>query len=357
METVIATVVVIGVLIFVHELGHFLVAKLYGIGVEVFSLGFPPRLFHKQVGETDYRISVIPLGGYVKLTGENPNEEVPPELVPKSFSHRPLGQRFAVVAAGPLFNLVFAVVALSAVFAFTGIPYFTTEVGGVHPDSPAAEAGLKPGDAILSINGQPVSRWEELSRLIRHSSDKTLTLQVQRGEDTFPLELEPRTMETTTIFGEKVTARLIGISAANTYAIDKVNPYEAVMHGFTYTGRIVEMTVMSVVKLISRQMPFDTLGGPIMIAKVAGKQAEMGVSYLIHFMAVLSVNLAMLNLLPVPMLDGGHLLFFVIEAVRGKPVPVKHREIAQSIGLMLILLLMFFVFYNDIMRLFEPTTP
>ncbi len=131
METILATLVVIGVLIFVHELGHFLVAKYLGVGVEVFSLGFPPKLIHKQVGETDYRISIVPLGGYVKLVGENPGTEIAPELVPKSFSHRSVGQRFAIVAAGPLFNLMFAVVALSLIFTFTGIPYFNTEIGGV----------------------------------------------------------------------------------------------------------------------------------------------------------------------------------------------------------------------------------
>ncbi len=357
METVIATIVVIGVLIFVHELGHFLLAKWFGIGVEAFSLGFPPKLVSKKIGETDYRISIIPLGGYVKMVGENPNEEILPELLPKSYSHRPLYQRFLVVAAGPLFNLVFAVVALSLVFTFTGIPYFTSEIGGVHPDSPAAEAGLQAGDVILTINGQPVSRWEEISQRIRHSTAPSLDLEIQRGQEKFHVDLVPRTMETTNLFGEKVSARLIGVSAASTYAIDEVSTPAAIVHGFTYTGRIVELTALSVAKMITRQVPLDSLGGPIMIAKAAGKQAEMGVSYLVHFMAVLSVNLALLNLLPVPMLDGGHLLFFLIEAVRGKPVPLKHREIAQSIGLMFILLLMFFVFYNDIMRLIGPAQP
>jgi len=350
METILATLVVIGVLIFVHELGHFLVAKYYGVGVEAFSLGFPPKLISKKVGETDYRLSIIPLGGYVKLLGENPGEEVPPELIPRSFSHRSLGQRSAIVAAGPLFNLLFAVVALSLVFTFTGIPYFKAEIGGIQPGSPAEEVGLQKGDLVLSINGREVERWEDLSRLIRSSGDGPLVIRLRRGGQDLEVQLQPRTMETATIFGEKVYAKLIGVSAPERYEIERVDPISAWWHGLTYSYRILEVTVVSVGKLITQKVPLNSLGGPIMIAQVAGKQAEQGVSQLVHFMAVLSINLALLNILPIPMLDGGHLLFFLVEAVRGKPVSMKHREIAQAIGLTALLTLMFIVFYHDILR-------
>jgi len=350
METILATLVVIGVLIFVHELGHFLVAKYYGVGVEAFSLGFPPKLISKKIGETDYRISIIPLGGYVKLVGENPNETIPPEMVARSFSHRSLGQRSAIVAAGPLFNLLFAVVALSLVFTFAGIPYFRAEIGGVQPDSPAAAAGLEKGDLVLSVNGQAVERWEDLSRLIRTSGEGPLHMKLRRGEQEMELSLQPRTMETVNIFGEKVYAKLIGVSAPERYEIERVDPLSAWWHGLTYSYRILEVTVVSIGKLISQKVPLNSLGGPIMIAQVAGKQAEQGPSQLIHFMAVLSINLALLNILPIPMLDGGHLLFFLVEAVRGRPVSIKHREIAQAIGLTALLLLMFVVFYHDILR-------
>ncbi len=350
METILATLVVIGVLIFVHELGHFLVAKYYGVGVEAFSLGFPPKLISKKIGETDYRISIIPLGGYVKLVGENPYEEIPPEAVARSFSHRPLKQRTAIVAAGPLFNLLFAVIALSLIFTFSGIPYFKAEIGGVQPDSPAAEAGLQKGDLVLSINGQPVSRWEDLSRLIRGSGDGPLQITFRRGEEERQITLQPRIMETPNIFGEKVYAKLIGVTAPERYEIEHVDPLSAWWHGLTYSYRILEVTVVSIGKLITQKVPLNSLGGPIMIAQVAGKQAEQGVSHLVHFMAVLSINLALLNILPIPMLDGGHLLFFLVEAVRGKPVPVRHREIAQAIGLTALLALMFIVFYQDILR-------
>lgn len=350
METILATLMVIGVLIFVHELGHFLVAKYYGVGVEAFSLGFPPKLISKKVGETDYRISIIPLGGYVKLVGENPGEEVPPEKQARSFSHRPLRQRSAIVAAGPVFNLLFAIIALSLVFTFTGLPYFKAEIGGVQPGSPAEEAGLQKGDLVLSINGQEVARWEDLSRLILSSGDEPLEVKFRRGGQDLQVALQPRTMETSNIFGEKVSARLIGVSAPDHYEIERVDPLSAWWHGLTYSYRILEVTVVSIGKLITQKVPLNSLGGPIMIAQVAGNQAKQGPAQLIHFMAVLSINLALLNILPIPMLDGGHLLFFLVEAVRGKPVSIKQREIAQAIGLTALLTLMFVVFYHDILR-------
>jgi regulator of sigma E protease len=283
--------------------------------------------------------------------GENPGEEIPPELLPKSFSHRPVGQRFAIVAAGPLFNLLFAIVALSLIFTFTGIPYFNTEIGGVQPQSPAQEAGLQKGDIILSINDQAVHRWEDLSKIIRSVGDKTLMIKFSRGNQEMEVQLKPRIMETSNIFGEIVSATLIGVSAPEKYEIERIDPLSAWWHGLTYTYRFAEVTLVSFGKLITQKVPLNSLGGPILIAQVAGKQAEQGVTQLVHFMAVLSINLALLNLLPIPMLDGGHLLFFGVEAVWGKPIPVKHREIAQAIGLTALLTLMFFVFYQDILRL------
>ncbi len=211
MITVLATIIVLGVLVFVHELGHFLVAKLFGVRVDAFSLGFPPKLLHKQIGDTDYRLSVVPLGGYVKLFGENPGDEVPPELEPVSFSHQPLWHRFLIVMAGPTFNLLFAAVALFLVFTFAGIPYLTTTVGGVKEGSPAAQAGLEKGDQILSVAGQKVSRWEDLSQKIRGFGEHPLTLSVKRGDKVFPVTLTPQSMETTDIFGAKVSAVIIGI--------------------------------------------------------------------------------------------------------------------------------------------------
>ncbi|MCK9377638.1 MAG: RIP metalloprotease RseP [Syntrophobacterales bacterium] len=351
MITVFATIIVLGVLVFVHELGHFLMAKLFGVRVDAFSLGFPPKFLHKKIGETDYRLSVVPLGGYVKLFGENPNDEVPPELEPVSFSHHSLWHRFVIVMAGPAFNLIFAALALWLVFTFSGIPYLTTEIGGVKEGSPAAQAGLEKGDKILSVAGQKVSRWEDLSQTIRQVGEKPLTLSVQRGERVFELRLTPERMETTDIFGSKVSAVIIGITSGEKPAIEHVGPVQALGAGVLYTGRLTWLTVESLYKLVTREVPLKNMGGPILIAQVAGKQAEMGAAALLQFMAALSVNLFLLNLLPIPILDGGHLFFFTLEAIRGKPVDIKHREMAQGLGLMLILALMILVFYQDILRL------
>jgi regulator of sigma E protease len=353
MITVIATIVVLGILIFVHEFGHFLLAKLLGVKVQAFSLGFPPKLISKTWGETEYRLSVIPLGGYVKLLGENPDDEVAPEEEHRSFSHHPLWHRALIVLAGPGFNLLFAVLALSLTFAISGIPYLIPKVGEVMPDSPAAQAGLKKDDLVTAIDGKTITRWEELVTTVRLSAERPLALAVKRGEAELTLTITPKRMETTNIFGQKVSAVLIGVASSEHYAVDRVNPLTAFTTGAAYTGRIVEITVLSLWKLLTQEIPITTLGGPILIAQVAGKQAEQGINSLVHFMALLSVNLTLLNLLPIPILDGGHLVFILWEAVRGKPLAMKHREMAQALGLMLILALMVVVFYQDLQRLFS----
>ena len=351
MITALATIIVLGILIFVHELGHFLVAKLCGVRVEAFSLGFPPKLVHKQIGDTDYRLSVVPLGGYVKLLGENPNDEVPPESEPYSFSHHPLWHRFLIVLAGPTFNLLFAVVALFLIFALAGIPYLTTEIGGVKADSPAARAGLEKGDRVLKVDQQPMARWDEVAQKIRQAGASPVVLTVKRGEKVFEVRVTPEPMEAQDLFGSKVSALLIGISATDQVAMEPVGVFRALEEGGLGTFRLCWLTLQSIYKLLAGEVPLNSLGGPILIAQVAGKQAKLGVAHLVNFMAVLSVNLFLLNLLPIPILDGGHLLFFVVEAIRRKPVPVKHREVAQGFGLMLILALMILVFYQDILRL------
>lgn len=352
--TVLATVVVLGVLVFVHEFGHFIVAKLLKVRVQVFSLGFPPKLISKTIGDTDYRISVVPLGGYVKLLGENPNNEVPPEDLPYSFLHRPLWHRALIVLAGPAFNFLFAVLALFMLFALWGIPYMPTEVGRVIDGSPAARAGLKAGDVITAVGEAPVSRWEELALQIRRHGGQPLPITVQRHSRDLKFTLTPEIRESENIFGQKVQAYQIGVASAERLVTEKVGGLTAMEQGLFYSLRIAALTLQSIYKLLAREISMDTLGGPIMIAQVAGKQAELGFSHLLHFMAVLSVNLTLLNLLPVPVLDGGHLVFLFLEAVRGKPLALKHREMAQAVGMMLILTLMILVFYHDIMRLVSP---
>jgi regulator of sigma E protease len=255
--------------------------------------------------------------------------------------------------AGPAFNLIFSALALFLVFTFSGVPYLTTEIGGVKEGSPAAQAGLQKGDQILSVEGQAMNRWEDLSVKIRQSGEQPLTLLVRREDRDFQIQVTPQRMETSDIFGGKVSAMIIGITSGDRPAVEQVGPIRALALGVVYTGRLTWLTVESLYKLVAREVPLKSIGGPILIAQVAGKQAEMGMTYLVQFMAALSVNLFLLNLLPIPVLDGGHLFFFTVEAIRGKPVPLPHREMAQGLGLMLLLALMILVFYQDILRLVQ----
>ena len=356
MTTIVATIIVLGVLIFVHEFGHFLLAKLLGVRVEIFSLGFPPRLIHKQIGDTDYRLSVVPLGGYVKLLGENPNDEVPAELQTHSFMHHPLWHRFLIVLAGPTFNLLFAVFAFWAVFTFSGLPYLTTEIGNVIEDSPSARAGLQKGDWVQSVNNQKVTRWQDFAETISKAGEKPLVLSVKRGEQVFTVTLTPQLMEVPSdMFGNKTKSFKIGVTAADHVALEKLGPGRAFIEGMTSTWNYTEQIVIGFYKLLAREVPLKALGGPILIAQAAGQTAERGVAPLVQFMGILSVNLFLLNLLPIPVLDGGHLMFFTLEALLGKPVEIKHREMAQGVGLMLILALMILVFYQDILRLVQSS--
>ncbi len=355
MQTVFAAVIVLGIFIFIHELGHFLLAKACRVRVEVFSMGFPPKLISKKIGETDYRLSVVPLGGYVKLLGENPHEEVPPELQRYSFVHQSLWRRTLIVLAGPGFNLLFAIICLFFVFWVNGIPYLGNVIGAVKPDSPAARVGLQKGDQVTAVAGHPTLRWDEIAERIRQVGEKPVTLTAKRADRTFEVQVVPKLTETEDAMGNKISAVLIGITAEETPHIERVGPVRALGAGIAYAYRLASLTLQSMAKLVARQIPLKSLGGPIFIAQLAGQQASAGLTYLVHFMAVLSVNLAILNLLPIPILDGGHLLFFLIEAVRGKPVAVQHREMAQMVGMMMLLLLMVLVFYQDIHRLFYPT--
>jgi len=355
--TILSTIVVLGVLIFVHELGHFLVAKWSGVTVLRFSFGFGPRLFGFQKGETDYCISAFPLGGYVKMLGEEPGEELPEDQLERSFSSQSVGKRIAIVLAGPLSNFLLAIVVFALVYAVSGIPEILPEVGSVAAGSPAEQAGIRVGDRVLSINDKKLETWENLSGTVEHSTEETLILRVQRGEETLILPVKPMVSEAKNLFGETVKRRLIGVTPSGKVQVRKVDPFLAGYYSLAQTYHLSKLFLLTVVKLIERVVPFHTLGGPILIAQMAGQQAQEGLLNLIYFIAVISVNLAVLNLLPIPILDGGHILFFSLEAVLGKPIGIKKLEMAQKVGMVLLLVLMVFVFYNDIMRLIPGHKP
>jgi len=348
--TIIATIIVLGVLIFVHELGHFLAAKLSRVGVLTFSLGFGPRLFGRKIGETQYQVSLVPLGGYVKMIGEEPGEKLPPELLPKSFSAQPVGRRLGIVFAGPFFNFLFAVVAFAVAFV-VGLPTLLPEVGEVKPDFPAYQAGVQPGDRILEVNGSPVKRWEDLAKVIHESSDRPLYLKVDREQKTIQISVTPQVSIQKNLFGDDVRVGLIGISPSGKTFIERTDPFSAVYRAVLQSWRVTELTLMSIYKIIEGKISAKTIGGPILIAQLAGQQAKAGFLSLVIFMAVISINLVILNILPIPVLDGWHLLIFLLEAVIGRPVSLKIRERAQQIGVFIIIFIMLLVFYNDISRI------
>ncbi|MBW2038285.1 MAG: RIP metalloprotease RseP [Deltaproteobacteria bacterium] len=352
---IVAFLFVLGVLIFVHELGHFLVAKLGGVKVLKFSLGFGPKLIGKKIGETEYMISALPLGGYVKLFGDDPGEKVAKEEEGRAFRYQSVRKRMAIVVAGPLANMLFAALIFSSLFS-VGIPQLSPVVGKVADGFPAQKAGVRPGDVILKVNEKEIAQWSDLLSVIPKSEGGELQLTLKRGEEVIRIRVTPQAVTKKNIFGEEIKTYQIGIIASGEAVLKREPVHKAVGKGFHQTWFVSKLVVLSIVKIIQRVIPAKTIGGPILIAQMAGKQAQQGLLNLIFFTAVLSINLGILNLFPIPILDGGHLLFLTLESIIGRPLSIKKLELAQQIGLIIIILLMVLVFYNDIMRILPQGT-
>ena len=449
LDYVVYAVVALGVLIFIHELGHFLVAKAIGVGVERFSLGFGPRIVSFRGGETEYCISVVPLGGYVKMTGEeahgedaiHPSTEGAPPDPAKSFAAKPLWSRALIVFAGPGMNFVLAAVIFAVMFIAIGVPvsdptigrmtpdsaaaqaglrlrdqvvaidgkpiehwgeveeavaradgrplvftiarggarqdltvtprkvpartpfnepaevwsigarpYSAPVIGEVRPGMPAAAAGLLPRDRIVALNGQPIETWEELAESISTRAGEPLTVRVERAGGQVDISVTPKEEIERDALGNETKVGRIGIAMASSESYKRYGPVTAVVRGFAHTWDVTVLTAVSMWKLVTGKIPASNLGGPIQIGIVVGQAAQQGLIQYAQLVAAISINLAILNLLPVPMLDGGHLLFFAIEAVLGRPLSLRKREIAQQVGLALLLLLMGFALYNDVWR-------
>jgi len=437
MTTLISFLVVLGILVFIHELGHFIIAKLSGVGVLKFSLGFGPKIIGIKRGETEYLISALPLGGYVKMVGEATDEEVKPEDNEKSFANKPVVKRAAIVIAGPIMNLVLAFALLPLIYLIgiqipayldkepivgyvvkgenadkaglqkgdvihsidgkhiknwedlnsviisnpnkplnlnikrnaefqeitltpeassqTGggmsgfFPPMSPTVGGLIKGLPAEKAGLKIGDTILSVDGVKIDHWVELQQAIQNNksgvkSAEERLFQITRGNETFEVRIKPQ-------WNEEGMVYAIGKSPLQETITRRYGPAGAVVEGVKKMGELTMLTFVIIKKLFVGEISIKTLGGPLMIAQVAGQAAESGLTALLSLMAFLSLQLGILNLLPIPVLDGGFLLFFGIEALRGKPLSDKVMTIAQNVGMGLLVLLMVFVTYNDVMRL------
>jgi regulator of sigma E protease len=447
LQMLVSFVVVLGILIIVHELGHFFMARLCGVGVERFSVGFGPVLWRYRGRETEYCLSLIPMGGYVKMMGddENPLEGGKAATLDptKAFNTKPLLSRFAIVFAGPAMNFVLAVLIAAAMFAFIGRPMAPAEVGRVTDGGPASQAGFRTGDRIVAVNGAPVRYWEDLARVVqggegrplqvavqgRDASPRTVTLapvqatrkdlfgddqvvweigaspylpaaigdviagdpaeqaglkagdvvvalegqpvlswdelaerihrragqptriEVKRGPEMLTVSVTPKRGKVPGPDGKETEVGLVGIRPGGAATLVRSNPLAAAWEGLAWSADVTVKTAVGLYKIVVGQLDRSNIGGPIQIAKTAGEQARQGIVSLALFTAVISINLFLLNLLPVPMLDGGHLLFFGFEAVLGRPLSVRKREVAQQVGFALLMLLMVFAFYNDFKRI------
>jgi regulator of sigma E protease len=353
-------VVVLGVMIFFHELGHFLVAKYFNVKVLQFALGFGPKIVAKEIGETEYSIRYIPLGGFVKMLGEDVEEEeskkIPPEDEKRAFNKQHALKRIVIVVAGPVFNLLLALFLFCGMYIVSGDSIMTAEVGQVLKDSPAERAGLKGGDIIISMDGQAVKKWGDIKGLIKNKAGKPVSMTVQRQGEVVNLMITPEEAAGTNEFKEEIKTVQIGIEGAYNFEKIDMNPLQAIVQGCKDTWMWIKLTCLVVVKLFEGVVSIKTLGGPITIGQLTGEIVKENIGSIIPFMGIISINLGILNLFPIPILDGGLIVFLFVELIMGRPLSLKKREMAQRIGFSLLIALMILVFYNDILRLFKLTS-
>jgi regulator of sigma E protease len=342
MVTALAFIFVLGLLIFVHELGHFGAAKWAGIRVERFSLGFPPRMIGRKIGETDYCISWIPLGGYVKMAGMvDESLDAPIEGQPWEFMSKPIWKRAIVIAAGPVMNLFLTLVLFTVLHLHYGVPEIAAIVGRVLPDSPAAATGLKTGDRVVAVEGKRVETWEQLTSVIHAGPEKEVLIEWERHGERMQANVTPRLDPDNEIGFIGISRKTRRLGLGESFVISCAQSWFLTREIFKFVGRL----------FIGKESVREGLAGPIQIAKIAGESARQGLGDLFYFTALMSLQLAVLNILPVPVLDGGHLVFLGLEAILRRPVSVRARVVVQKIGLSLLLTLMVFVIMNDVRRL------
>jgi regulator of sigma E protease len=459
--TIVSFIVLLAILIFVHELGHFLAAKLLGVRVEKFSLGFPPKMFSRKVGETVYQICWIPLGGFVSLLGEQPGDEIPEKDQARSLSHKPYWVKSTIVLAGVTFNIIFAFFVLWILSWIQGIPHLsTTSLGPIKPESPlaqaglqiddvivsidgttityyddieeklaanqgetvaitvtrngtplsvdvtpkikegtnllgeqveiwdfgfvpriipiigevpkgkpAAEAGVLPGDLVVSLNGTPVKDWDEVAPVIRGTEEEPsryinpdgslspVILGIERDGVPMEFTIIPVPGDETNIKGEKIFRPLVGIAVEYETVVERVGPIRALSLGTATLWNFTKLTVLTVGKLIQTKVSLKAMGGPILIAQLSGQMAERGLGDFFLLMAIISINLAIINMVPLPILDGGQFVIFTIEAIKRSPISLKARVISQWVGMCAVAALIILVVYNDIARIATKPKP
>jgi regulator of sigma E protease len=354
----------LSVVVFFHELGHFLIARCCGVRVLTFSVGFGPELvgFNDRHG-TRWKLSAIPLGGYVKFFGDDNAASVPDEAAVSnmseaerrhSFFYQPVGRRAAIVAAGPVANFILAIVIFATIFAIYGRQTTTARVDSVQPDSAAAAAGLQPGDVVLAIDGRRIESFSDMQRAVSANAGRTLQFQIDRGGAPMTLTATPALKQGKDGFGNNTCQAVLGVSrsmAPGDIKTEEVDPLSAVWLGAKETWFIIDRTFSYIGGLFTGRECADQLGGPIRIAQISGQVATLGFMPVLHLAAMLSVSIGLLNLFPVPLLDGGHLLFYMIELIRGRPLSARSQEIGFRIGFAIVVMLMIFTVFNDTVQL------
>ena len=355
---------VLTIVVFFHELGHFVVARWAGVNVLTFSLGFGPELvgFNDRHG-TRWKISAIPLGGYVKFFGDDSEASTPSsdalanmteEEREGSFHHKKVGRRAAIVAAGPIANFILAIVIFAGLFTFLGKPSTSARVDKVEAGSAASAAGFQIGDIVTTIDGTAIDSFSDMQRIVGTSAGEKLTFTVKRGNSTVQLQGTPELREVKDPFGNAHKLGVLGITRSMSpgdVTTERVDPATAVWLGVKETWFVIDRTLAYIGGVFTGREAADQVGGPLRIAQISGQVATIGLAALVHLAAVLSISIGLLNLFPVPLLDGGHLLFYAVEAVRGRPLSERAQEMGFRIGLGLVLMLMVFATYNDILQL------
>jgi regulator of sigma E protease len=355
---------VLTIVVFFHELGHFLVARWAGVRVLTFSLGFGPELagFNDRHG-TRWKISAIPLGGYVKFFGDDTEASTPStealahmtaEEQAGSFHHKKVGPRAAIVAAGPIANFILAIVIFTCLFTFFGKPSTTARVDKIEANSAAAKAGFQVGDIVTAIDGKTIGSFSDMQRIVGVHAGDQLIFTVKRGDSTLQLKGTPEQREVKDPFGNAHRLGVLGITRATApgdVVTERVDPATALWLGVKETWFVVDRTLAYIGGVFTGREAADQVGGPLRIAQISGQVATIGLTALVHLAAVLSISIGLLNLFPVPLLDGGHLLFYAVEAIRGRPLSNRAQEMGFRIGLGLVLMLMVFATYNDILHL------
>jgi regulator of sigma E protease len=347
LRDILAGAVVLGILVLLHEWGHFVAAKLCGVRVEVFSIGFGPRIFGWKSGDTDYRLSALPLGGYVRMAGDNPVEER--TGADYEFLSRPRWQRFLIAIAGPVMNILATFVILWGIYAFVGMPFLPAVIDEVQPGSPAEVSGLKSGDLILSLDGKPVADWPDLADAIRGSDGRQLQLTVQRDGKDFPLSITPGRLKDS----DGQTAWMIGVSRPAAEKYKHQGPITAAEDAGMATVSGARQIGEVLVGLFSGKVSVHDLAGPVGIVRLSGQAAKSGPLELLELTAIISLNLGLLNLLPIPILDGGHLLMLAIEGLIQRDLSVAVKERFVQVGLVFLLSIFGFVMYSDIIKLIQ----